>query len=753
MAYATKYILSFDNEINQHYDIYFDYLGYVGNAFPIIGAINAMILRSVAGDEDRFYPVLGTECLLNVFVGKQKTTNGVVDDSQLTIYDLIAQQDNQIRITVYKDNDLTKSFFQGFIVVEDNSQPFLDPPFVLSVRALDGLGLLKGVDFLDQLGNAFVGSMSPVQWIAQMLYKTGQVLNIRVYFNVINTVDLSPPPIMGFTLPVSTFQTGAPITTDDPTIDLSASAADDCYSVIEKIVRCLRCRIFQQDGVWNLVNIWEYQNPNGYTYTEYQLLDPVSGIVPITPIGTKTGLRYDVQVGYNQVVHPVQDDAVISLKLATKSEKLNYKYDQSLNKVCNQDLHYGAADHAHDGTISSTIQDVTIQPPVTFKTLGFLAFCYTHLDNTTAPLGADNATPYPASAPAKAAYIREVDDSLGYLFDRYLVIEKSTNPMTFLRTSPVLVDVADILQISFQWRLKDNVPPTGAMTFAAACVYLTGIDGTFWALACADDGNPTLAGRNWVQVDSNFKDLAGATRFCSTTTLTQSNLWTSVQINQSNLNLPYTPIPVSGSVEILFLCFQTRIGLGNEVWIKGIQVNILPYLQGSYKQLSGDFNFSSSNQDIKQTDEQTVEISDSPKRYFKGAILQTDGQSLMPPSWQAVGQDLTKVFRFTQLMELMIYNAIYRQFQKIEGTFRGTTWMDATYTVREVGFINSYFFSNHPVPTKKFMLTSYEIDCGTGYGRRVFVEILKDSNDTAQVDPSDPANNSTFIFQYLFNNS
>ena len=237
--------------------------------------------------------------------------------------------------------------------------------------------------------------------------------------------------------------------------------------------------------------------------------------------------------------------------------------------------------------------------------------------------------------------------------------------------------------------------------------------------------------------DANFVDGAGNTPALSTPTFTDSaaNGYTNcTTVLQSPQGYYYAPAPVSGDVEILFLYLRDQLPASTEYWFKNISITVIPFINGSFKPLKGDFNFSSSNQDIKQTLTEDVEISDSPKRYFKGAILQTDGKTLMPTTWIRDGIGGT-ARRFTQLMEQIMYNALYRQFQTIEGTFRGLTYVTIAYDVLEAGYLNSYYFTNHPVPTKKFMLTSFEKDYGTGKGRHVFVEILNDVNDTGQIEP------------------
>ena|GEM_PF-3348473 len=742
--------MSFSNELNQFYEVYFDFLDYIGQPSPVIPMIDGLKLRSTGGDEDKFAPILGTECLLNIAVGKYKS----IDDSQLTISDLIAEHDNDIRITVYKDQDYTKSVFQGFVVVEDNSQPFLDPPFNLNIRALDCLGLLKGVDLTDFNNELFTGRLSIQDWVGNILMKTGQTLNIRFYFPIYPSsvhVDMSTgipipsiipdtySPLSRVFLDAITFQQGELTTTTDPSVDVKASEADDCYTALEKIMRCLRCRLFQQDGVWNVVNIYSYMNPNGYSYHEAAAGTLTDGKYSFSTVATASGQKYDTNVGRNGVIHMVKDDAMRYLKLATKWVKLTYNYDQSLNKVCNQGLtQLGEYNSAYDGTTPD--ED---NPTITDITKGYEAFCFSHRDG-----GASSFVGiYPDTTPAKRGYIRTVLDALGYERDRYLVLEKTTGSVTFFRSTKIFIDRSDILQVSFQFRPKEPFTTSIPTGFVEAYIFLYGDNGTYWALRSVGDasvpGNPNV----WIQTDSNFH-ASGGTPIVGNSQITEyGKNWESCTVNQGGDPSVMAFAPVSGEVEVLFsFDNDSWAGTGGgvtELWFKNIQIGLLPFLQGSYQQLKGDYNYSTSANNIKQTQSEDVQISDSPKRYFKGALVDSDGE-LIQPNWHRIG--FTESYRFTQIMEYLIYTNTNRIMEKIEGTFRGLTYRTADLEVKQYGYLNSYFFPDHPMPTKKFMLTSFDDDYGTGYGRRVFVEVLQDQNDPG-FDVPDAGN---YLFQYLF---
>jgi len=570
------------------------------------------------------------------------------------------------------------------------------------------------------------------------------MLNLRVYFNFIeSSFAVNVGALEQVFLNAITFSQGDAFNAQstDPTVDVNATAADDCYTALEKIVRCFRCRLFQEDGRWNMVSLYEYLNPAGFSYKEYTLGDPVAGIVPVTVVDAGVNKDYSISIGKDEIIHPVAEDQVLYLKLATKWIKLTYNYDQSQNKVCNQDLTEGDRNVTYDETINSAVIDPNIQPAVDLQTFGYDAYCWQHLNGTNNG-GAHN--PYPSNPPNSRSFIRAVEDFLGYETDRFLVLEPATDgKLSYMRSSRFRADVADIVQISFSWRTRVDIHFGGS--FSAAKLLLYGDDGSFWSLNTAGDGSIPGNGPEWDVTNANFQQTSGGTPNIGTGLITDSTTnWQSVTANE-NISFvnPAAKLPVSGTLELLLIIDPAASG-AQEVWFKDITVTVLPYLQGSYRQLKGDYNYSSSNNNIKQTLSEDVEISDSPKRYFKGALLRPDGLSLATPTWKRVGT--AESYRFAQLMERIMFNHIYRMNQKIEGTFRGLMYRpaDDDTVIIVNGYLGSYAFADHDVPTKRFMLCSFEKNYATGQWRGLFVETLADQNADGFILPDN------YKFSYIF---
>lgn len=730
--YNNRFYISYNNDLGEFIEIFLSYKDYIGNVIELAAATDCLIVKNTGGDEDKLYNMCGAEAYVKFIIPQ---------DDTISIDDFISEHDLDIQVMAFMNQQYDRSIFQGFVVVEDNSQPFLDPPYAVTIRALDGLGLLKGVYFLNTEGKPFAGKMSIVQWLCQILYQTGQTLKLRTYFNFRNTnFSNNGNPLEQTFIDAITFQSGSqtPAGDDDPA-DYSTGFVD-YFTALEILARNCRSKLFQENGSWHFVNLFEYIRPGGYTYYEYEIGAPVAGIVTFTQTGAGTDQDYTLMIGRDEIIFPTKEDGMQYLKLAYKSIELVYNYDQAIAKICNQDLSQGEPAPTFDEIINSSIIDPAIQPPVNLPTLGYDAFCWTHLQATTPGFG---APPYPNGPTTKKGFIRQVNDLLGFTVDRFMVIDTDNDDvLSFFRSSQFLVDVGDILQLSFQWRTRQDIHDGSSLQVGYLILY--GDDGSTWALRSVGDGavpgNPT----KWELITPFYQAIA-------TGLITDNTAqWTPCGANNNiNFTNPPAKTPVSGRCELLLGgLVDSDAGNPLEYWYKDISITLLPYLNGTYKQLKGDYNYSAQTNNIKQTIKQPVEISDSPKRYFKGALFSdANGLVLLPAAWHTPDDSVTN-YRFTQLMEYSMYAHTYRQLYKIEGTFKEYVYVEPNLLITRMGgLLNRFTFPNSKWPTKEFMCTSYERDHNTGQWRGVFVETRKDVNDLGLKIPD------SFIFAYLFQSS
>lgn len=738
-AYGTFATLPFTNNLQELIEIVFDQLNYVGPSAQLTPSDNCLEMKCVVGDENKFNAICGLEVTIKFMIQP---------GSLIDIASFIAPQDNYIRVTVFKDKNYTEPEFQGFVMVEDNSQPFLDPPFEVTIKATDGLGTLQGVYFLDQSGNTFQGKQTIIGWLAQILAQTNTTLHLRTYFNIFNVIHVtSMNPLEQICLDAQAFQTGQQTPVGDTNPADFNTGFDDYYTVLTKIVKNFRCKIFQEAGYWHLMNLWDYENPVGVTYYEYVFGAPVNGIVPYTLVTRASNIDQSVPIGKNNNLRLVQEDAVLYLKVQKKSVELTYNYNQSINKVLNQDLGQGVAQPAQNEVISSTIIDPAYNKGVAVN-LNTYAFTDAYWSNFVSTLGGPGSTIQPSNAvPADPSqcFIRVVDDILGNEMIRFLVIKNIADPqINYVQSTQILLDSSDILQISFSWRTRTGTGIAN-QSWGLLTVLLKGDDGTFWVMVSQKNGtipnNPVV----WQQVNANWQNSFGNVLTCDSEDTPSTLSWNVFNANTQALpGVPFATAPVSGEV---FFIINRAGSAGTEFWFKDFSIKILPYLNGSYQQLQGDYNYAESNEPILATILETVDISDSPKRYFQGALLSNAaGYVLLAASWYRFGY--AEALRFTEIMVFLYYTNVYRITQKIEGSVQRTTINNANPNspigMTTVGMRNYYFFVDGRWPTKRFMLCSYDRDYNTGIWRGVFCELNVDQTDPGLKTPD------FYEFSYLF---
>lgn len=745
MTYGQIFKISFSNDLGELIEITIDQVNYTGTSQPLTADADCLNIKSTTGDESKVNAICGTEATIKIRINPS---------DNVSIDNFISPTDNFTRVTVYQERNYTQPVFRGFVVVEDNSQPLLDPPFVLTIRAVDCLGTLQGIYFLDLNGNPFSGKQTIIGWLAQILNQTALgTLNLRTYFNIYNSAfSTSQNPLEQICLDAITFQTGQQTPAGDTNPADFNTGFDDYFTVLQKIVQNFKCKIFQEGGYWHLVNLWEYLNPVGMTYYEYQFGAPVNGIVPYTLVGKTANQALAVSIGKVQTLRLVNEDALLYLKLATKSVELTYNYNQSLNKIINQDLSQGVAQPGQDEIISSSVIDTTYNNgvAVNLQTRAYSCFGYTPMQ-APANNGHSNEPEIENQVPMDPSntFIRIVLDQLGNELLRFLVIKLLPSPnVSFLVSAGLLLDINDVLQITFSWRTRTGTNQ-GNSNWSIIQIWLLGDDGSHYSLSGFANGATTQIPTRWLATDSNHYAPVGAPQgqgsFIDNSSQVISNTeqWSSIEINTATLaGVPFGAAPVSGTVQIMF---YTNDGPGTEYWFKDLNVKILPFLNGAYQELQGDYNYAESSANILATELDTVDISDSPKRYFQGALLSTAaGYVLLNAAWNRSGY--LEQLRFGQIMAYLIYTNLYRIMKKIEGTVKGLSYPDALSPIGKSasGMRNAYYFPDTNFPTKRFMLCSFDKDYNKGTWRGVFIETTVDQNDPGLKVPD------FYEFSYLF---
>ena len=131
MAKAEKYRYSFKTLEGQTCIVRFDFEGWVGSSTTLLGGDKPFSLSEFNTDENIFKPIRGQLATMNI----------VGSSSGVTIDDFL--MDNDDDIIVYFDFGTWGNYWVGYLTQDDFQETWIDTNHILTLRATEGLGLLK----------------------------------------------------------------------------------------------------------------------------------------------------------------------------------------------------------------------------------------------------------------------------------------------------------------------------------------------------------------------------------------------------------------------------------------------------------------------------------------------------------------------------------------------------------------------------------------------------------------------------------
>lgn len=233
MSYGTIYRLEFSDVDNR--DLRLDILkkDYSGAYEALTGTDRPVILGSLNNDEDKFSPIRGQRLIINL-----------IADGVFSLDSIYSEADDAFMVEFYRDEEIV---FIGFLVQDDCREDYQDAPYVVTLEAIDNLGLLKDIDLVDHAGNKFDGKENIAGYLLGALKQTGLDIPIRMYFNLVEE---------SFSEGWHAFQETF---VDAETWKKNDTDFMNCYEVLEKILVSCGCILFQAHGRWNVVRVKELQ--------------------------------------------------------------------------------------------------------------------------------------------------------------------------------------------------------------------------------------------------------------------------------------------------------------------------------------------------------------------------------------------------------------------------------------------------------------------------------------------------------------
>ena len=270
MAYGTKYRLDFSDTEGNKRRLDILQKNYNGFIYPLIGTGAPAILKWEQ-DNDFYDPIIASSCQINLIQTDTVTYDEFYDFDEreflVKIYYAETRQPYWEDINdQYQDyNELWNNdapldnyllFWQGFLIQDTYQQKLSAAPFNVSFKAVDGLGLLKGIDFPVAPNN----EVTLWQCLHNSLAETGFDADIYVKTNLKE-------------------ENAAAITNvfEDVIVNSSSYTDENTYKfstaeVINSILTGFNCRIFQANGDWVIINNADITTLAAITYRKYNYL-------------------------------------------------------------------------------------------------------------------------------------------------------------------------------------------------------------------------------------------------------------------------------------------------------------------------------------------------------------------------------------------------------------------------------------------------------------------------------------------------
>lgn len=695
MAYYLHHTVSFFNCINEQLHIEL----YKKDVEP--DEVTELLATSFnvnypTGNGDKFDTLITCEAKLTLYLQ---------ESDAVTFADFIVTFADEWKLVAYNDEQIV---FVGFLTPGEGRAEFQDKPYNISLSAVDGLGLLKGVPLTKIDGSKFTGVNLIIDYIIAILDKTGLGLNLRLFSSIVeeSMEDRNTNP------QADTFnQAGL----HARSFLKSAAEFYDCYTCLERILTQY-FNIYQHYGMWVIVRIGELQENVGAKiwYTEYNAA------------GTITDAQrflYDPgATGRDRKIHPVEVSQFIGSNFAIKSARYTYNYSVWPEIPTNNKF--------DNGTVYE-------QGPLPGDTDG-RTYKKATIDNWT--YGVTNPTngatrPIDGILPTSdSVYRYSIYNRYGVEESREIVLERDNDAQVghrFLLCEKIPV-VKDS-RISITLDFKTNQGGTGTRQYLLVMLERIG-GGIGYKLDTAGgvtppDGVGTLVWENTsaLQFLSKFYGSGeDASQYVSFT-----------------LNPP--PLPITGNLYIIFMSYDAP--MGRKVYYKNFSFEYYPSVAGSYAQVKGDYAQTSQNDRFKDTIDEEVFISDTTQKILQGALYRENLEDLTTPTWRRLG--ITETRHFKEIGELARFNANYRRMWKIDGQYDGLKFSPAgnSTIIEPLSFHRQYAFPDSSLLNGHYfvLVPPLNINYSEGRADMNFVEVLQAGSS----DGSDLGDNHIPI-EYIF---
>lgn len=233
----------------------------------------------------------------------------------LDFTDLYAEKETEFKVSFYIDGVVK---FIGFIKPDGIFTDFVNEIYTISLDAVDGLGILKNLSFVDDSGLHFSGYMTEQEIVYNCLRRTSLNLPINVDIGVFQYGTTQNEN----TLTQTKLSTDRFIKDDESTIM-------DCEEVLRSVLEKYCAIIHQHNGEWYIYRPLDLVRDNSLNFFRY--VDNVMDSERV--LFTSEKMIGSAINGFKN--HHQNKDQKITIKGSTSAYRVNYKYGVSKNFFTN----------------------------------------------------------------------------------------------------------------------------------------------------------------------------------------------------------------------------------------------------------------------------------------------------------------------------------------------------------------------------------------------------------------------------------
>lgn len=253
MSFGSRYDITFYDRTDHFWFVEIQHRGYTGPRQDVTAGVPALLRHFGTSDSELIGWHRGSGVELSVF-----------DEGGTLFDDIFGSYEDDWRIAVYRDSAL---MFYGTLLAQNVVVPAHQPPFFVSLEAVDGLYRLQSIPFSDT-DDEDTGDPLPME---------GRETVVTIITDILSKLDYGLDIEFG----CEWYPSEAVGTFADVEVDQGIFADDkgrplDCYAVIEQLMVRFGLEIFQEGGKWHVTQherfaddtypLFEVDGTDGYTF-------------------------------------------------------------------------------------------------------------------------------------------------------------------------------------------------------------------------------------------------------------------------------------------------------------------------------------------------------------------------------------------------------------------------------------------------------------------------------------------------------